>query len=354
MVVTSTKSSTQPKVAVPLAVKADDVQALRVKLQKISQGLSKMLDPKGALANSKIAMELQAFETEVSKVLKDTEKPKDNAKALKQLQDAQAGVKVLLQDMTKQQTRLMSEGDDQQNAILMGVLMTKARNHEAIEKQLEVMKDPQFANLPAVISVLAAKDTKTPLIQQVANYLDKHSSSKPVQQVLSQKLKKGKDGKPDVSPIVSALEERIEHLVASDKRSVELHEEEDTRMAKSIENHTKTEPKVAHRLQLMVKAADRKFKKEELLTKSDIASLKEAVEGVKKGDMQVLQKVQDALKANMKQMESLHGPQLYFLEMAHKVEELDCPYCAAQCIEKCSATGKSYVTCLTDCQDAGK
>jgi len=43
-----------------------------------------------------------------------------------------------------------------------------------------------------------------------------------------------------------------------------------------------------------------------------------------------------------------------FLQLANTFMERDCPYCAAQCVDKCHTAGKPYVTCLTECADAGK
>jgi len=43
-----------------------------------------------------------------------------------------------------------------------------------------------------------------------------------------------------------------------------------------------------------------------------------------------------------------------FIQLADTYMVRDCPYCAAQCVDKCHTAGKPYVTCLTDCADAGK
>jgi len=41
-------------------------------------------------------------------------------------------------------------------------------------------------------------------------------------------------------------------------------------------------------------------------------------------------------------------------EFHEAVMTRDCPYCAAQCVDKCHQAGNPYVQCLTDCADAGK
>jgi hypothetical protein len=43
-----------------------------------------------------------------------------------------------------------------------------------------------------------------------------------------------------------------------------------------------------------------------------------------------------------------------FIQLAASITNRDCPYCVAQCVDKCHSAGKPYVQCLTDCADAGK
>eukprot|EP00929_Paragymnodinium_shiwhaense_P055272 TRINITY_DN276_c0_g2_i1.p1 TRINITY_DN276_c0_g2~~TRINITY_DN276_c0_g2_i1.p1 ORF type:complete len:382 (+),score=161.67 TRINITY_DN276_c0_g2_i1:62-1207(+) len=325
------------------------VAAARTKLQKVSAGLSSLLGPTSSLANSPIAPELKAFSAELAKTLKDTEHAADSQKALKQLRDAQAGVSVLMKDLTAQQTRLMKESDGQEESLLLGVLMTK--KDEAREKQMEVLQSDEFKHLAVVEAVLAAKDTKTPLFQQVAGYLDKHSSSGKA----PTPAKVGKDGKPDLSAILTSLQARIQHLENAEKDRKAHHDAEMKKFDDIVATESKKSQKVAHHFQLMKKSSDRQFKKEESITDHDIASLKDAVVAINKGDFKMLEKAQEALQEHLKQMQSLHGNGfVVFLQTAHRIEGKDCPYCAAQCIEKCNAAGKSYTTCLTECADAGK
>lgn len=335
------------KLTVPKDAKAD-VAALRSKLQQISAGLSSMLDPKGSIASTKVGASLKEFTAELATTLKETENATDAPKALKRLQDAQGGVKALMKDLTVQQMTLMKENDEQQESLLLGVLMT--RQKEAMDKQMEVLNSTEFKHLPVVVAVLAAKDSKTPLFQQVATYLDKHSSGKSSIEK-AKALKVDRNGKRDVSSIVKSLESRIQHLEDADKHRAERH----TIETKKMEEKLKTEkPEIAHRLKLVLKKSERQFKKDSLLAKSDIESLKSAVAAIQKGDMKALKKAQDALQEHLKEMQSHGNGFLVFIQLAHKMEGRDCPYCAAQCIEKCSSGGNSYATCLSTCADAGK
>lgn len=43
-----------------------------------------------------------------------------------------------------------------------------------------------------------------------------------------------------------------------------------------------------------------------------------------------------------------------FIQLAASITNRDCPYCVAQCVDKCHTAGNPYVQCLTNCADAGK
>lgn len=353
--VTTNKTSVAAVAKVDTSISAQ-VATLRTKLAKISGGLTKMLDAKsGSLAGTKVAESMSAFEKELTKTLKETEGAKDAA-ALKRLQNAQASVHSLVKDMTKQQVQLMKESQEQQRSLLLGVLMT--RKDEPMEKQLEVLRSPEFQDLPDVKAVLAAHDMDTPLFQQIAKYADRGSNNTLPTSTLAaeipSKLKLTKDGKPDVTPIVTAMNKRIQHLEESEKRRAALHAKEMQQLEAAATKQDKTNKGLAHRVRLMKKNEDRKFAKEAALTHKDVVSLKAAVEAIKKGDIKALEKAQHALKASLEAMKAQSGRFLVLIQMTHRLEGLDCPYCAAQCVDKCHTEGKSYVTCLTECADAGK
>jgi hypothetical protein len=288
---------------------------------------------------------------ELKHVLLETASPKDMKKALKQLQDANASVQQLTRDMANEQMRLMHEGEDQEASLLLGVLMQ--RQKDPMSKQWEVANSPEFAKLSAVIAVRAAKDMKTPLFKQIAAYLDAHAPAKKADPPIPAKLTKGKDGKPDVTPIVLALQARLQKMEDSERHMVDHHREEMAeldRVAKEKKNNTRAVVQIAR----MKKHDERSFAKQSALGKHDIQTMKSAIEAVKKGDMAGLAKAQNALDASMKAAQARSGKFLVFVQLMHRAEGLDCPYCAAQCVDKCHNEGKPYVTCLTDCADAGK
>eukprot|EP00747_Dinoflagellata_sp_TGD_P152012 gnl/TRDRNA2_/TRDRNA2_177260_c1_seq2.p1 gnl/TRDRNA2_/TRDRNA2_177260_c1~~gnl/TRDRNA2_/TRDRNA2_177260_c1_seq2.p1 ORF type:complete len:389 (+),score=137.90 gnl/TRDRNA2_/TRDRNA2_177260_c1_seq2:64-1167(+) len=339
------------KGAAPLDDKAK-VAALRAKLQKMSVGL--VASMKGGALDSKLETAMQAFVDQLDSVLKETAGEKNFAKALKELQNAQAGVQSLVKDMTMQQMRLMKEGDDQEYSLLLGVLMTKQK--EPMAKQLEIVMSPEFSHLPVVAALKAAKDNKTPLFKQVAAYLDKHPS-KPVpkpESDIPETLSKGKDGKPDVRPIVAALEVRLHHLEENEKRVESVHKDEVHLFDQAAKKAEKKGKAMIQRINSMRKKENRKYSKEVAVAKDDIKSLKTAIEAIKQGNMKALMKSKAALQASLKSMQAHSGGFLYLIQMSHRMEGRDCPYCAAQCVDKCHTAGKPYVQCLTDCADAGK
>jgi hypothetical protein len=335
----------------PASADAAQVQQLRAKLTKISSGLSKMCSPSDDVAKTKVAGIISKFNEELKDALKATEKPKDMKKALKQLLDAQAGVQTLLKEITSRQAKIMAEGDSQEESLLLGVLMQ--RQHDPFSKQMEVIKSDEFAHLKVVQVVLAAKDTKTPLFKQVALYLDAHSPKPVPEPQIPDKLKVGKDGKPDVTPIVLALESRLHKMEDNEQRMEEHHHEEEEELNRAVSDK-KNSKRATSMIKQMKHKADHQFAKESAMAKLDIKAIKSAVDGVKKGDLSALAKAQGALAASAKAAQARNEKFLVLIQMVHRAEGSDCPYCAAQCVDKCHNDGNPYTTCLTQCADAGK
>merc|ERR1719230_420005 len=98
----------------------------------------------------------------------------------------------------------------------------------------------------------------------------------------------------------------------------------------------------AAHLKRIAKREERQFKKWYAMEHRDLTSMRQAVDAVKRGDMKQLAKVQEAIKASLKQMQSQSGNFLHLLQLGHRVLRKDCPYCAAQCLDKCHSSGGSY------------
>lgn len=320
------------------------VAALRTKLEKVSGALFKILDPKGKLSSSDMAGSVQTFSDELKTVLRETANASDPSAALHRLRDAQAGVNSLVRDLTMKQTQLMKEGEEQKESLLLGVLMT--RQNDPMNKQLAVMQSQDFRDLPVVAAVLKANSTKTPLFQQVAAYLDKRAGGAGHASATV--------GAKHLAQIVSSLEKRVDQLKKSAARRAKADALEMKRLKDEAAKNEKTDAKLAHRLRSMAKSEHRRFLKAAALETRDINTLQGAADAVKRGDADALKKAMDALQGMLKAMKDHNAGFLVLIETAHRADGRDCPYCAAQCVDKCHAAGRSYVACLTECADAGK
>jgi len=356
-------NATKAPVPAAQAAPADERQEaerLRTKLESVASALSAMLGPSGSLSHMEAGASVAAFVARLRAVVNETRGTKDPKAALGKLLEAQAGLRSLRANMTAQQEHLAEAGQAEDQSLLLGVLMT--RQSEPMEKQLEVLRSAAFRKLPVVASVLAANDTKTPLFQQVAAWLDGRggkaaapaapAGAAPVQ--MPKKLKVGKDGKPDVGPVVGALQEQLRRLEQGQRRRASIHATIAKKLAAAVQLEKKKSPKAAKQVRLMLRAENRRYEKQMAETRSDLSSLRAAIEAVKKGDVHALMRTRDALAASMKAMQAQGGGFLYLVQLAHRTEGLDCPYCAAQCVGKCHDAGKPYTACLTECADAGK
>jgi len=112
--------------------------------------------------------------------------------------------------------------------------------------------------------------------------------------------------------------------------------------------------KVAKRME---KKEDRDYMKTHALMQHDVVTLKKAIESIKHGDMKALAEAQKALMHSMEAMKSSTGDFLHFLQLSEWTtadsSAKDCPYCKAQCLEKCHNDGHSFMECMGTCENAG-
>jgi hypothetical protein len=343
-----------PKAAVPanatnasaaLVDKSAEIQKVRAQLAAVSAGLKPMLDPKGALAKTEVGKDIVQFYGEMQVILKQTANKKD-ANSLDELLKAQKHVHSLVKELTNRQTQLTQEGEDQQNSLLLGVLMT--RQKEPVAKQLEVLENKDFANLPVSKALLSQKDMKTPLFQQAAAYIDAHGHGGP-----KASARPIKDKKAALAELVSGLQARLDHLEASVAKAKKLHANETSNLTEEEKKAEKKSKSKAHAIHLLRKREDRKFAKMMAIQKNDMQVMKEAITAIKNGDIEGLTRAQAALSASVDAMQS-HNGFLVLMQESLRESGQDCPFCVAQCVDKCHTAGKPYVSCLTDCADAGK
>merc|ERR1719293_236566 len=144
---------------------------------------------------------------------------KSDKKSLEQLEEVMGSVTGLVKDLNKQQMRLMQEGEEQRESLLLGVLM--AQKGEPMDKQLEVLGAPDFAGLAASKAVLARRDMKTPLFQQVANFLDAHGGSGG--SAGDRRSAAMESHSAAVAHIVTSLKARLAHLEQNARHAEEAH-----------------------------------------------------------------------------------------------------------------------------------
>jgi len=330
----------------PAVADAAKIGALREKLLKMSSGLSKIIDPSGPLAKTELGPEMAEFNARVRAVVNSTA-GKSDKKSLEQLEEVMGSVTSLVKDLNKQQMRLMQEGEEQRESLLLGVLM--AQKGEPMDKQLELLGSPDFAGLAASKAILAGRDIKTPLFQQVANFLDAHGGSNGTASGRSNAAMKSHSA--DVAHIVTSLTGRLAHLEQNARHAEEAHANA-TQRVKALER-TK-DNRSAKIVRSIERKEDRKFQKMMAIQRQDISSMKAAISAVEHGDMQGLDRARAALENSMKSMQSKNSGFLVLIQEGLRASGLDCPYCAAQCVDKCHDEGKKYVACLDECKDSGK
>merc|ERR1719440_103873 len=327
------------------AVTAADVGALHKQMETISSRLDTMLNAKdGALAHAKVGPTMKVFLKELQAVLQATGPSSKLApkEAMLKLQAAKQGLASLMGDLSSRQEQLMKEDNAQRESLLLGVLMT--RQKEPMDEQLKVLKSDDFAPLEVSKALLKEHNATSPLYAQVANYLDKHPKRKlaPVQEVHASN---------PLANVQSMLQKRLDALQHEFDVRERLHKKKAAELA---ERYKKADKKEQHVVHIMQKREERNFKKWAAVRTHDIKAMTDAVEGVKKGDMKAVGRAQAALEQSLKAMQGQTGGFLYLIQLGHKLMKRDCPYCAAQCVDKCHQAGKPYVQCLTDCADAGK
>merc|ERR1719421_2777285 len=151
-----------------------DVAKLTNKLEHVIAGLDKVYkaQSEGKSGVSRFGKLLKPYLSEMHKVMTavQTDKKLTEGQKLEKLHNVEASVNGLKSDMGKLTTSLKSEGEEEKESILLGVLMSRKSKSE--KEQMEVLESADFKNLEVVKYVLAHKDAKKSWAQQVAEHLD--------------------------------------------------------------------------------------------------------------------------------------------------------------------------------------
>jgi polyhydroxyalkanoate synthesis regulator phasin len=341
--------------AVPVAIKVanksssiarpaaqEDVDAAMTKLEKMTVMFRTMLKSEG-LSHSKVAPAMRLFADNLQSALNASKSMKP-AEAMKTLAAAKAGIAGLVGEMTKHQESLMREDFEQRESLLMGVLMTK--KDAPMEEQLRILKHEDFEGLDVSRELLKTHTNKTTLYVQAAQYLDTHKLSGGRMTAQNDAQRQSR-----LESTAAAFDKRVMALENDAKVQQLRHNKKLDELKASLKS---SKEKAAAIYKALIKREDRNYKKWHARSQSDIASMTEAAAAFRTGDVKALNHARAALQKSLDALKSKNGGMLVFLQQAHTLLEKDCPYCAAQCVEKCHSNGNAYVVCLGECADAGK
>merc|ERR1719428_2513113 len=153
---------------------ANDVAKLSNKLEHVISGLDSVYKAQSEGKNgvSRFGKLLKPYLSEMHSVMTEvqTNKKLTEGQKLEKLHNVEASVNGLKTDMAKLTTTLKSEGEEEKESILLGVLMSRKSKSE--KDQMEVLESNDFKNLAVVKYVLAHRDAKKSWAEQVAARLD--------------------------------------------------------------------------------------------------------------------------------------------------------------------------------------
>merc|ERR1719162_1155179 len=163
-----------------------------------------------------------------------------------------------------------------------------------MDSQMAILKDEDFAGLEVAKALISKHDSKTALYVQAASYLDAHPKRKSAPMV----EKKSEDPRVKMTAV---LEKHLGSLQHEYDVKVKFHK---AKVAEFATRMAKANKKTQHTVHIMQKREERNFKKWSAMRKHDITAMKDAVDGVKKGDMKAIGRAREALQASLKAMQS--------------------------------------------------
>jgi hypothetical protein len=290
------------------------------KLQKVEKGFEAMLKASPVLEDL-----VGPMVKEVSAALE--------SKKMDKMKSVLAEFPKWQKQMSERQKSIMEAGDEERTTLLVAVLQNK--QSLPVSAQLDVVHAADFNGLPVVAYIEEHHDEKTPLVELALKFLD------------------GKDAAPvnagsDAAAPAQKNMQTILDMLAEHKKKAEAH-------VQTLEDHRAVVEKVlggkknqTMQVKYIKHREERKLDKELAIERKTVAALGTAMEDIKKKDMKGLKEAKEALQESVKALEESEGQFLHFLQI--EAPGFSCPYCGAQCIEKCRTTEhKSMSGCLTEC-----
>jgi hypothetical protein len=239
--------------------------------------------------------------------------------------------------MADRQLSITNSGDSERTTLLVAVLQNK--QGLPVSEQMDVVKAADFVGLPVVKYIEDHSDSSTPLVNLALKFIDGADAkpvadaSKPVEAAQKAADPKSLDG------IVQLLKK---HQANAEKR-VEAINEHEKKLEKVFDN-MKKDPQV----KFLRKREERKMSKDKAVQESTAKALKGAIKDIENHDAKGLVEAKKALEASMQALQEQSGEFLHFLQV--EAPGFSCPYCGAQCIDKCVGTEhKTMSGCLAEC-----
>jgi len=352
----------------------DVVIELRAKMEKIGTRVQGLYAAGGPLAKTKIVDRLQAWHEQFEKKVRSLDG--SLVMQFQRLSEAETSVQDLSKEIDNEKGRLSAETTQQQESLLLGVLMT--RQKEPFIEQLKLLISKDFSALPQkeiLNHIQAHGDFKTPVVQQVAEYLDAH------RQQLEAPAPTPKQAAPtpqqaehqaveveeytDVAMVAPEQKSMAEHkAVASNLRKIlqqhhEVGEHQKVEAEKHIEvmfnaakKHNQDQPDLAKQFGYLGRVEQKQLKRKVAMEQKQETALANAAAAVEAGDAVAGAKAQHELQDLLDEQMGKKKKFLVLLDLVGSSGSKDCPYCVGQCMEKCHTGGNTYVTCLTTCANA--
>merc|ERR550514_553539 len=234
-------------------------------------------------------------------------------------------------EMGERQLQITQAGDSERTTLLVAVLQNK--QDLPVSEQLEVVQAADFTGLPVVRFIEDNHDDKTPLVNFALKFIDGDKAA-PVEAP-------AKDAAPpNLDDIVKMLEG---HMHSAEKR-IEVIDKHEKKLEETFKKLKKDDPQV----KFLKRREERKLAKDKAVQTSTMTALKDAIKDIKNKDAKGLVEAKKALQASMEALQEQNGEFLHFLQTT--APGFSCPYCGAQCIDKCVSTEhKTMSGCLAQC-----
>jgi hypothetical protein len=286
-------------------VTAKDVVRLRNTLSGVLAKLEHLVSAEHSrnFNNTGVGGDLQAFMAQLKTTLAATKSSPDAVENMRKLRSVQAGFKTLAAALTTRQASLQKEGELQVDAVLLGVLM--AEKNETMKNQLDVLRSPTFAALDAAKTLLDKHSARQPLFQQLAVYMDSRSGQKKGSALQGKRSN-------SIARALSYFASRTRAMEQEEAKSKAAHEKRE----KDIDNLLKkASKKEAHSMQMLKRRSERLYKKNAAMHHHQLKLMQDVVTALKSGNMGMVDKAQEALKASLNALKAKSADFLYLIQI---------------------------------------